>query len=55
MTALARLAVERMAWELEQTAIRAEVAAYAADLGGTDQDLDPAWEEAGLEVWRKTE
>ena len=54
-TALARAAVEKLVWELEREAIRAQVAAYAAELAGTDQDLDPELEEAGLEVWRRTE
>lgn len=54
-TALARAAVEKLVWELEREAIRAQVAAYAAEMAGTDHDLDPEWEDAGLDVWRRTE
>jgi hypothetical protein len=42
-------------WMQEQANIRAEMAAYAAKVAGTVDDLDPAWEAAGLESLWDTE
>ncbi|SEJ45364.1 hypothetical protein SAMN04488058_108102 [Deinococcus reticulitermitis] len=52
VTALARGAIERLAKEIERERIRSEIAAFAAEYAGTEWDLDPELEEAGLEVLR---
>lgn len=51
-TALARGAIERLAKEIERERIRSEIAAFAAEYAGTEWDLDPELEAAGLEVLR---
>jgi hypothetical protein len=48
-TALAREAVDRWLREQERKALHEEIAAYAAEMAGTEMDLDPALEAAGIE------
>ena len=48
-TALARQAIVQFVREAERAQRRAELAAFAADYAGTDWDLDPDLERAGLE------
>jgi hypothetical protein len=52
-TVAAREAIETWLRERRQTLLREAIAAYAAEHAGTDIDLDPALEEAGLEVLRR--
>lgn len=52
-TGLAREAIEKLARQLEHDRINAEMRAFAEEFAGTELDLDPAWEAAGLEVWRQ--
>jgi len=49
-TLLARLAIEAWLEQRRAAALHAEIAAYAARHAGTDLDLDPELEAAGLEV-----
>lgn len=48
-TALAREAIDRWLEETRKAALYAEIAKYAAELAGTDQDLDRRLEAAGVE------
>ncbi|WP_407540276.1 hypothetical protein Q0M94_02435 [Deinococcus radiomollis] len=48
-TALARQAIVQFVREAERAQRRAELAAFAAEYAGTDWDLDPNLERAGLE------
>jgi len=53
-TALAREAID---WWLRQQLRKArhdQIAAYAAEMAGTEIDLDPDWEAAGIEHLVKT-
>jgi predicted DNA-binding protein len=52
-TLLARQAIEAWMEQRRAAALHAEIAAYAAEHGGTDVDLDPQLEAAGLELWRE--
>lgn len=52
-TSLARGAIEHLAKEIEREQIRAEIAAFAAEYAGTEWDLDPELEAAGLECLRE--
>lgn len=54
-TTLARQAIEDALWKHKQELVRAELAAYAAAVAGTPDDLDPELEAAGLEVWQAGE
>ena len=49
-TALARGAIERLAKELQREERRVRIAAFAEEFAGTDWDLDPELEAAGLEA-----
>lgn len=49
-TALARAAIEGRVRELEREQRRARIAEFAAEYAGTEWDLDPALEAAGIEV-----
>lgn len=52
-TVLARQAIETWLRERKRAALHEAIAAYAVKHAGTDVDLDPALEEAGLEVLRR--
>ena len=54
-TALARQAIEEALWKRQQELLRVELTTYATAVAGTPDDLDPALEEAGLEVWEEDE
>lgn len=54
-TSIAREAIAQRVKELKRQQRRERIALYAAEMAGTDHDLNPDWEEAGLELWRKTE
>jgi hypothetical protein len=49
-TALAREALECWIKEREREAVQAELAVYVSACAGTDADLDPALEAAGVEA-----
>jgi hypothetical protein len=51
-TAVARDAIEAWLRERRRMAVREALAAYAAAQAGTAADLDPALEEAGLDLLR---
>ena len=48
-TAVAREAIERWLAEAHRAAIHEEIARYARGVAGTNADLDPALEAAGVE------
>lgn len=48
-TTLARMAIEAWLEERRAAALHAEIAAFAKRYGGTEVDLDPALEAAGIE------
>jgi hypothetical protein len=50
-TAVARHAIERWLREHRRAVVREAVAHYAAQAGGSRDDLDPALEAASLEAW----
>ena len=50
-TTLARYALDHWLREHRRTVVREAIAAYAAAVGGTRDDLDPAFEAASLEAW----
>ena len=50
-TTLARYALDHWLREHRKTMVRDAIAAYAAEIGGTRDDLDPALEAASLEAW----
>jgi hypothetical protein len=50
-TTVARYALERWLREHRKTVVREAIAAYAAEVGGSRDDLDPAFEAASLERW----
>jgi len=51
-TVVARHAIESWLREQRKTALREEIAAYAAKVAGTLDDYDPELEAASLELWR---
>jgi hypothetical protein len=51
-TAVARYAIETWLRQQRRAAVREAVAAYAAEVAGSRQDLDPDLEAASLEAWR---
>lgn len=53
-TQLAREVLERHLKNAHAEWLDREVEAYALRAAGTSEDLDPALEQAGLEVWRDT-
>jgi len=53
-TALAREAIEWWLRQQQRKARHAQIAAYAAEMAGTDLDLDPDLEAAGIERLVKT-
>lgn len=54
-TVLARRAIEDRVRALKREQIADEITAYADAMAGTEFDLDPALEAAGLEVWASDE
>lgn len=54
-TVVARGAIEAWLRQVRRREVAEGIAAYAEKYGGTLADLDPAWEEAGLEAWRNSE
>ena len=50
-TVLARRAIEDRVRALKREQIADEITAYADAMAGTEFDLDPALEAAGMEVW----
>jgi predicted transcriptional regulator len=50
-TTVARFALDRWLREHRKTIVREAIAAYAAEVGGTRDDLDPGLEAASLEGW----
>ncbi len=53
-TTLAREAIDAWLREQSRKARRDAIAAYAAEMAGTDHDLDPQFEAAGVEHLMKT-
>jgi predicted transcriptional regulator len=53
-TALARYAIDRWLREHRKVLVREAIAAYAADVAGTRDDLDETLESAALEALRET-
>jgi hypothetical protein len=51
-TTLARVAIESWLKEREREARRKAVAAYAKEVAGTKDDLDPDLEASSLESWK---
>jgi hypothetical protein len=51
-TALARQALEHWLREHRRAVVREAIAAYAADVAGSPDDLDPEVEAASLDAWR---
>jgi predicted transcriptional regulator len=51
-TAVARYAIETWLRHQRKAAVREAIAAYAADVAGSRQDLDPDLEAASLDAWR---
>ena len=51
-TAIARYAIESWLRHQRRAAVREAIAAYAADVAGSREDLDPDLEAASLEAWR---
>jgi len=51
-TVVARQAIEAWLCDRRKAALREEIAAYAAKVGGTLDDYDPDLEAASLELWR---
>jgi predicted transcriptional regulator len=51
-TAVARDAIESWLRHQQGAAVREAIAAYAADVAGSRDDLDPDLEAASLEAWR---
>ena len=54
-TALAREAIDAWLREQSRRARQAAIAAYAAEMAGTNLDLDPQFEAAGIEHLLKTD
>lgn len=54
-TVVARGAIEAWLRQVRRQEIAEGIALYAEKYAGTLADLDPAWEEAGLEAWRNSE
>lgn len=54
-TVVARSAIEAWLRQVRRQEIAEGIAAYAQEHAATPADLDPAWEEAGLEAWRNSE
>ena len=52
-TTLARYAIDTWLRQHRKTMVREAIAAYAADVAGTPDDLDEDLEEASLEQWRE--
>jgi hypothetical protein len=50
-TTVARYALDHWLREHRRSVVREAIAAYAAEVGGTRDDLDPALEAASLEAW----
>ena len=50
-TTVARYALERWLRKHRKAVVREAIAAYAAEVGGSRDDLDPALEAASLEAW----
>jgi hypothetical protein len=50
-TTVARYALEHWLREHRRAAVRQAIAAYAAEMAGTPDDLDPLLEAASLESW----
>ena len=50
-TTLARYAIESWLRQRRKTMVREAIAAYAADVGGSRDDLDRDLEAASLELW----
>jgi predicted DNA-binding protein len=50
-TELARSAIESELQKLEAQRIYAEIRAYAEEMGGTLEDIDPIWQAASLETF----
>jgi len=51
-TAVARYAIESWLLHQRRAAVREAIAAYAAHVAGSREDLDPDLEAASLETWR---
>ena len=54
-TELARLALEEWLKQRQRQAVHDEIAAFAKEYAGTDLDLDPDLEAAGIECLLKSE
>jgi hypothetical protein len=52
-TTVARYAIEMWLRQQRKTMVREAIAAYAADVAGSRDDLDEALESAALEGWRQ--
>lgn len=50
-TTVARYALEHWLREHRKAVVREAIAAYAAEVGGSHDDLDPALEAASLQAW----
>jgi len=53
-TAVARYAIETWLRQQRKALVREAIAAYAADVAGSRDDLDQTLESAALEGWRET-
>lgn len=51
-TTIARYAIESWLRQRRKTMVREAIAAYAAKVGGSRDDLDDSLEAASLEVWQ---
>jgi len=52
-TTVARYAIESWLRQRRKTMVREAIAAYAAEVAGSREDLDKDLEAASLEVWRR--
>lgn len=52
-TVVARYAIESWLRHQRRAGVREAIAAYAAEVAGTREDLDPDLETASLEAWRR--
>ncbi|MDZ7801792.1 MAG: hypothetical protein U5K81_13525 [Trueperaceae bacterium] len=50
-TTLAREAIEEWIRLRKREQVAQELRAYADEMAGTDADVDPAWEDAGVDSW----